>query len=104
MDGEHVALERSADAERDHRRLVAPAKIDDVAYFSGGFWKHYRIGRRVRKVRLVLAVMLAHAPRGRDAIAEQRPHFLEQRGVEFAGFIQDTSSRLFQFALAVEPY
>src|SRR5437879_12572249 len=48
--------------------------------------------------------MLAHAPRGRDAIAEQRPHLLEQRGVEFAGFIQDTSSRSFQFDLAVEPY
>jgi len=68
---------------------VAPAEVDDAAHLLGGFGKHHRIGRRVRKVRLVFAVMLAHAPRGRDAIAEQRPHLFEQRSVEFAGLVQD---------------
>src|SRR6266704_4311846 len=87
----------------DHRRLVAPAEIDDVAHLLGGFGKYHRIGRGVRKVRLILAVVLAHAPRGRDAIAEQRPHLLEQR-VEFAGLVQDASSPLLQFDLAVEPH
>src|SRR2546430_14681102 len=48
--------------------------------------------------------MLAHAPRGRDAIAEQRPHLLEQRSIEFAGLVQDDSSRLFELDPAVEPY
>src|SRR5437879_7220363 len=104
VDGEHVALERGADAVRDHRRLVAPAEIDDVAHLVGGFGKYHGVGRRVRKVGLILAVMLAHAPRGRDAIAEQCPHLLEQRGVEFAGLVQDGSSRLFEFDLAVEPH
>src|SRR2546430_14774630 len=91
-------------AVRDHRRLVAPAQIDDVAPLRGGLRKHPRIGGRARKVRLLPAVMLAHAPRGRDAIAEQRPHLLEQRSIEFAGLVQDDSSRLFELDPAVEPY
>jgi hypothetical protein len=87
LDGEDVALERGADAERDHRHAVAPADVHDIAHFLRRSGEHHDIGKRVREVGLVLAVVLAHRRRGRHALAEQRLQLRHDRLVEFARFV-----------------
>ena len=73
LHGQNVALERGADAVGDHRHAVAAAGVDDVAHFLGAFRENHRVGRGIGEIGLVLAVVLAHRRRGRDAFcAEQR--------------------------------
>src|SRR5712691_9653313 len=97
-----MTFERSADAERDHRRPVTPAEVDDILDFPGRFGKHHRIGRRVREVGFVLAVVLAHAARSADPVTEQRAQLREQAGIEFTGLVHGSARRLLEFDLAVE--
>ncbi len=84
---EDVPLERGTDAERNHRHAMALANVHYVAHFLGCLYKHDCIGQRVREVGLVLAVVLAHCGRGRDAIAEQRLQLRHHRLVEFARLV-----------------
>ena len=87
IDGEDVTLERSADAERDHRHAVAPADVDDVAHLFRAVREDHGVGQRVREVRLVLAMVLAHRSGGRHAIAEERFQLRDHRLVEFPGLV-----------------
>jgi hypothetical protein len=80
--GEHVSLDRRADAERDERRVIAAAEIHDVAHILGRVRESHSIRGRVREVRLVLAVMLPYPARGRDAVAEEFAEIGGERRVE----------------------
>jgi hypothetical protein len=62
-------------------------ETSDVADFFGGLHENHRVGRRVRKVRLVLAVVLAHRRRGRNALPEQRFQLGEDGLVELARLV-----------------
>src|SRR4029079_126291 len=86
-DREDVAFERGADAVGNHRYAVAPADVHDVAHLLGRLGEHDRVGRRIRKVRLVLAVVLAHRARGADALAEQRAQLGDDALIEFPGLV-----------------
>jgi hypothetical protein len=66
-----VAFERGADTVGNHRNLVAAADVDDIAHFLSGSRKYHGVGRCVRKVGFVLAVLLADAARGGGALAQQ---------------------------------
>ena len=76
---EQVALERRADAERDHRHRVRGGERDDGGDVLGALAEHHRLGRRHVERRLVAAVLLAHRQRGRAALAEARLQRLEHR-------------------------
>jgi methylmalonyl-CoA mutase cobalamin-binding domain/chain len=74
-----VALDRGADAERDHRRAVLRAQAHDRGDLVGALREHDRVGRRDRVARDVGAVVVAHRGGGRDAVAEHRAQRVEQR-------------------------
>src|SRR5262249_4202884 len=90
---EDVALERGADAERNHRHTVAAADLDHVAHLFGRRYIDNRIRQCVREVRLVLAVVLAYGGRSRHPVAEQGLQLLEDGGSEFAGLVHANYSR-----------
>ena len=65
-----MALERGADAERDHRRPVLAAEPDDGDHLLDRLGEHDDVGREGAVVRFVAPVPLAHHRRGRDALSE----------------------------------
>ena len=66
----HMALERGAGAEGNHRHLVLGAELDDLGDFLGRLDKYHAVRRHRRVEGLVLAVLLQDRGRGREPLAE----------------------------------
>src|SRR5205814_8496108 len=58
LDRQDMALERGADAERNHRHAMAAADVDDIAHLFRALGEDHDVGKRVGEVGLVLAVVL----------------------------------------------
>ena len=64
-----MAFERGAGAERDDRRLVRGAELDDLLHLLGRFGEHDGVGQVRLVIRNVLAVLLAHGVGGGEPVA-----------------------------------
>ena len=73
LDGEHLALERGAGAERDDGHAVLVARAHDGGDLVGRARERDRVGRRRRERRLVAPVQVADRVRGGQAVAQQAP-------------------------------
>ncbi|MNC91403.1 hypothetical protein D3C83_76580 [compost metagenome] len=82
-----MSFERGAHAEGDHRHVVPAADVHHVAHLFRGFRKHHGVGQRVGKIRLVLAVVLAHGGGGGHPVAQERLQLVEHGPVEFARLV-----------------
>ena len=68
----HVALERGAGPERDHRHAMRGTAGDDAADILGRGRERHRVGQVQRMVALAAAVLLAQGCRGAEPVAERR--------------------------------
>jgi len=102
--GRARALERGADADLDHRRLMVAGTDADVAHFLRDSGNTTSIGRPLTgSIDSSIAMVLAHGPRGplRDR-PKERPHRLERSAASIRGACSIPPPLLFQFHLAVE--
>jgi hypothetical protein len=74
-----VALERGADAERDHRHAMRGAHAHDLLHVLGRLRKHHRVRRLVRDPGGGVGVLLAHRPRGHQPVAKPRGERMHDR-------------------------
>ena len=79
-----VALERRADAERDDRRVVPGAELDEVDHVVPGLGEHDRVRRLVLEPGQRMAVRLADRLGGGEAVAEARGEIGVERGDRLA--------------------
>ena len=78
-----VAFERRADAERNDRRVVAGAKLDEVDHVLLGLGEHHRVRRLVLEPGQRVPVRLADRLGGGEAIAETGGKVGIERGDRF---------------------
>ena len=79
-----MALERRADAERNDRRVVPGAELDEVDHVVPGFGEHHRVRRLVLEPGQRVPVRLADRLGGGEAIAEAGGEIGIERGDRLA--------------------
>ncbi len=83
LDGDDMAFERGAGAERHDRHLVISADLDHLGDLFGRADEGDAVGVAVGVVGFVLAVVGADRRRGREPVAEECGQGLESRGEIF---------------------
>ena len=79
-----MALERRADAERNDRRVVPGAELDEVDHVVPGLGEHHRVGRLVLEPGQRVPVRLADRLGGGEPIAKAGGEIGIERGDRFA--------------------
>ncbi|SPC14782.1 hypothetical protein CO2235_220015 [Cupriavidus oxalaticus] len=84
--GQQVPFQRRAGAVGDQRHAVVVAQARDLGDFVGAVGEHDRIGHRRRERRFIAAMVLAHAGRGGEALAEARREGFAEGGRQGTAF------------------